>query len=368
MSVSHASGTNDLPSRTVRILHISDIHLTNFCVSDRHEAVNAGKLRQFLQRLQDPVRERVKKSLLITSDLNVTMRLARWIVENTASFDMAVISGDLADSGSNDEMDLAREFVGKKKTTINPASPSQTIPGSGRQANPTIATLSEHDIPIVLFPGNHDHFASKFARFQNRSSKTMWYRDTARRFEVPPSGSGGRVVEYRFARDRDGNICPTKDGVSPSDSFAILTIDFAIGKSMGRWPSSPAGFVGQGRVRKADLVEVVDRTVRTQKTMPVLWATHFSPEPLQLEPHKNVRKSLRLIGSEHFELAAKELKIPLVFAGHTHQFLDLTGVAGYPNTARAASAGCLPTKYAPDSQTGIQIVTFDLSTTKLHFL
>ena len=342
----------------IRILHISDVHVTRLDEILRYEMMASGPLQRFMARVERGYRDALKAVYLNSSDPSILTRLTAWMLRSVAEFDLVTISGDLADSGSADDLALARRFI------FGPASRDYPHETAARPGQPSIGTIAglPRRIPVVLFPGNHDHFASELLRVQSPSEKTSWYRQVAKRFEEWVSQNGERALEYQFAVDEKGNLVPRGKAGPNSERFAMIVADFAIDRTAGRAPDSVFGHVSQGRVVRSDLDQIVERTKETGETMPVIWAMHFAPEPGELgPPEEPVREVLKLIDSDQLEAAACDLNVPVILAGHTHRYLDLTKSSDRPNLARVASAACRLPHLDGVAQTGVQIISFDIA-------
>lgn len=336
----------------VRILQISDLHLTRLDEARRHEYLQSSYAKKLFSLAEEQYHSILRKILLNSSDSSILFRLTDWMVRNSDSYDLILITGDLADSGSENDMRLARAFV-EGPVDLGVLANNATTIGTGQV--PTIAAIQNK--PIVLLPGNHDHFISEKLRLQYPSQKTHWYQSIGARYgwELDPNS---RISEYRFSIG-EGNLLTSYD--ENQESFAIVCADFAVDSSMDRVPLDVVGFLSQGRVGQQDLSELVTRTKSAQELMPVFWACHFAPEPLK--PGQPIPGMLNLIDSANLEQVAKDFEIPAVFSGHTHQYLDLLSDQNHPNLVRAASAGCCVPELEQDAQTGVQVTTVEFLAT-----
>lgn len=242
---------------TVRLLHLSDLHLA------------ARKKRLRSSRFDPAVLEELARCAYFLRD----------------HYDAFLVSGDLGDSGEMDDLERAFDFLYAN------AQPSNTPWLSARQ-KPTLQAAGK---PIFLLPGNHDRYQS-------------W----------PGGDPAGGNFDTIFSRDWLGGLggvqgIPLPDKDEPF--IWILFADFTLARKEdaarleGKW--------GQGYVYDSRLESLVSRTKAAQaKNAAVVWALHFAPE---FEDHYPLKESLRLLSANSLMRDAQALNVRHIFCGHTHQ-------------------------------------------------
>ena len=132
---------------TFRFFHISDLHL-----SSRYESwanpVSGSVTDIKLSVLKNLFKVR---SLFYPSTYSKDVSIAayEYIIQRADQADALIVTGDLATTGSDDDLKSALNyFLGKEGVVWNPNS---RIP----------AALVESEINVVLMPGNHDRYHGK---------------------------------------------------------------------------------------------------------------------------------------------------------------------------------------------------------------
>jgi 3',5'-cyclic AMP phosphodiesterase CpdA len=350
--------------RPIRILHVSDLHLAEqpqrHSILDRSTAVKAairnlvasvvkdailagqpGHIKAALKNLLDDksisalvdalshidrekVNERIDAALKTTmesdfsfeafvvqtlKDLTIASSynsgaldcLCNFVEDEEDNLDAIIITGDLATTGFDADLEKGRIF----------------LEGTGLFEQ----TISHAKAPKMLLPGNHDR-----------------YIYTGRGFLFAPGGTrfdqilqnhwSGPIRAYGAIRD------------GKDLSVVVLAADFSLrSKNDCTLPFMKLSRLAQGRVYRWILDDLVKRTqVARQKeradgyTPVTLWAIHFPPSFLYQGASK-VAQTLNdltknLIDEDELVDEAKEHFVDAILAGHTHEPQDYMAGAG----------------------------------------
>ncbi len=200
------------------------------------------------------------------------------------SFDLILMTGDLATTGLHEDLNHALRYVDAPAT-------------NGYRSSGDMPTLKAAGRPTVLLPGNHDRYGSVLARPNcqafNRVFEAYW---------APPPVNGSRsAVQVSLFR-------------SDSERLAIACVDFTL-KCRADSKFEPFGSWGRGRAyqdRLAQLKYVTGQVRKAHDPIAVVWAMHFP----QLHPERKML--LRLIDGAKVARMAHRLGVPFILAGHVH--------------------------------------------------
>jgi 3',5'-cyclic AMP phosphodiesterase CpdA len=292
-----------------KFLHLSDLHLA---LEPNRNALHIGSPQNdILRRL---FRLRLNR-LFGTYSPDLARATAEFVLENQASLDGLLITGDVATTGLEEDLNVAKTFV---------AGP--VIRGvSAMQGRPTLAATS---LPIFLIPGNHDRYATELGA---------------------PGGFGFDNVftEYWGGNSRLNHILFERGEAQ----LAVIGADFSLRSRKEASPPGSLGYLGQGKVDRETLERLVQRTISLQRDysgIGILWAVHFPPNA------PGIPNSLRLLRSVDFIDAAKSLAVTHIISGHIHT--DLTYSVrerGIPITIHCAHTAC---SVSPGDGNGFQIL------------
>jgi len=261
-------------NKTVRLLHISDLHLAKATFS---QSRGRDFWDDWLSR-RNPLCKPAARSLSVA--------VARTAHQYSERFDAILITGDLATTGVRDDLDTALNFL--------EAAPIDGRPWMSAEDEPTLRGVG---CPILLMPGNHDRYRDGFG------------------------SPGGDLFDHVFDRYWSGGqgVHVLKFG----DLLWIVACDLtlAVDEKLSRFD-----FPGKGKVypqRLERLKEETDRLRSGNPSMPVVWAIHFPPRfgrfcgdlsrSAQLE-----LKLLELIDEDLLIAAAREAFVSHLLCGHTH--------------------------------------------------
>jgi len=247
------------------------------------------------------------------------------------SLDAIVITGDIATTGLEHDLEKARIFI---EGPPNPEDPRISEDG--------IATVSGLGVKhIILLPGNHDRYRE--------------WRDPLGLVSLgyTPGNKMFHDVFHRHWRN-DVKITPIeKDGLA----VVICAADF----SLRRWQDArlplPSNWHAQGLVYTNDILpELVSQTqaartdcLRRDLEIVIIWALHFPPA------FPNASSVMKLLDEQHVIAAANECEVAFILAGHTHKQV------AYPLPNSSAYVFCAGSASQADVEEGnyCQIISID---------
>lgn len=300
---------------SINILHASDLHI---CVHDQ--------LRSPLDRLRDlpdpwdislrGISEKARllpefaeawwnKMAVSSYDPETLRALAKFIYDHARAkedeegnkiiesgedkLDAVVLTGDLATTGSHDDIELVAKFL------RSPASYKCRYKSAERHYRGP--TLSAVKIPIICLPGNHDRFLGldDFKPGSDEFDKQLFdYRDPPfREHELTAPITGGKQLRV-----------------------VVLAVDFTLEQSYHC--QGEFGWLAQGcaytdrRKALANRTEKIKNTAGDDELLCIIWAMHFPP----MFPHYPHHS--RLLAEENVVRAANRTGVKAILAGHTH--------------------------------------------------
>jgi DNA repair exonuclease SbcCD nuclease subunit len=211
--------------------------------------------------------------------LPVLKAVAEFAFSKRKELDAIVISGDLSDDGERENLDKAKEFV-DARARFRHLSESRF---------PTLGWCSQHDVRVLLLPGNHD------------------------RFNGPLRLPGGTIFDDVFQPHWHKGIGGVQAAVikKKTECLALVFADFCVPKLR----KAPQGVWGQGLVGDNSLSNLESMTESLQLALPtaaILWILHFPPF---LEGEWR----FRLRGASKVLDAAARLGIKHIISGHLHR-------------------------------------------------
>jgi 3',5'-cyclic AMP phosphodiesterase CpdA len=212
--------------------------------------------------------------------------------EKRNSLDSVLITGDIATTGLDYDLERALQFI-EGKPDAHDARVTFGFP-----------TISGAGLPILLLPGNHDR-----------------YKLLLRRLGYAP---GSRKFHQMFGRHWQGDVKTssiTKGGLV----VGVIAADFSLRKWRdAEWPDVVVNSYAQGKVYSDILDELVDATDTFHAnnagadSVFVIWAAHFPPLSTNTESY------MKLVGGEQVVHSANECGVSLILSGHTHDPFELS--------------------------------------------
>lgn len=299
-----------------RIGHASDLHLSR--ISDRLNPILAPTAdtlaKKSLSAFRAILKNRSWHAGFYPSTFNpdVAVELLRTLAKDFTSLDALVVTGDLATTGNDDDVAIARDyFFGKIPPDWNPASfyPSLT---------------DSLPFPLVTLPGNHDRY------------ETIALLPTSKAFERHFSDT------WDFGRQHVYGIDGVSDRVKlfalqkGTDALVVVLADLSLesrSSGEGVW-----GWIGQGLATAEIVGDLVKSTefVREQASeggvgAAFVWAVHFPPS------FPNNGADLELLNSSELVGAAHDCGVHALLTGHTHRELEYSLKRDRPRDIDAAS-------------------------------
>lgn len=277
------------------LLHISDLH---FSIQERARDPRAAIRALFRGQPLEHLR------LFSGHDPEIVESIAHFAYHNRAGFDSIVISGDLATTGSPDDLNSVSKFIRHPPSVAyhdSTGSPTLTAPAK----------------QIVLLPGNHDRYYPWSGNpgnpnFDHWFQDHWWVRQGSQRMGNILSRGGASLIlvgaDLTLQRNDDGDL-------------------FFIGR------------FGRGRVTERVIAQLVSETQLARKDYPtsaVIWVLHFEPSAEDL--------TLRLCDSHGLLAdAVRQSQPTAILCGHTHLPSRQVDFAGVPVFICGTTSQC----YAP---------------------
>ena len=307
---------------TVRILHASDLHISidrNMVSSidhfshlrDQHN-LNLWTLAKLARELYRGFRKKMTAS---SYDSVVLKRLALFIYDNAKKkykgdrlltengsdkIDAVVITGDLATTGSANDIGAVSEFLH--------SSPSSRQPYLNSKQEATLAAVAS---PVWYLPGNHDRFEP--TRSWIRVGKFLFPK-----FFDPGGTLFDKLIDFKSDPVHVLGVVEDSSN-SPSIRVVLIAADFSLkqfGDHEGLYGWLAQGLIDDQILQKLEYTTEAQRAEHNENhagTLCVLWAIHFPPG----FPH--ISGTNRLLKEELLIDKAKQLGVSAILAGHTHE-------------------------------------------------
>ena len=273
-----------------RLVHLSDMHFAtspNLLPSPLQEgklvqAIREGFLRLGYQPTDDEFR--TNGTHPATHAGRAARHLARFVRTTLTQADphIFVVSGDVSATGSEEDLDDAREYL--------LAVPR--LNWSSDLGKPLVGIASEK---LIVLPGNHDRYEGRLllpggVAFDTTFS-THWN----------PSSACGRVQTQIFRAN--------------GEALIIASADLTLGSVADGSP--PAyGYIGTGRAYPQTIAALAEQTeaMRIENdTSAVVWVIHYPPL------FAGINASLSLHDDQLLADAAETAGVAVILCGHTHE-------------------------------------------------
>jgi 3',5'-cyclic AMP phosphodiesterase CpdA len=309
---------------SINILHASDLHI---CVHNQlrspidrfHDLENPWNtslsgVTEKLRLVPDFALAWWKKMAASSYDPETLQALAEFIYNNSRSkldeagkeifetgenkLDAVVFTGDLATTGSYDDIKLVANFL---RSSSSPKCPYKSADKYYRGP-----TLSAVKIPILCLPGNHDRFIGLHD----------FHRKLPIVFQPGSEEFDKQLTDYRSSRLRELELS-TSVAHDKTLRVVVMAIDFTLEDLYDC--KGDFGWLAQGRAytdrRKllGDRADELQKTKRDDEYLCIIWAMHFPPRFPHYPDHS------RLLGEENVIRAANRTGVRAIIAGHTHE-------------------------------------------------
>lgn len=223
------------------------------------------------------------------------------IDDGEEKLDAVILTGDLATTGSRDDIEMVAKFLRAK---FNAKYPHKSQEDDYRGA-----TLSAVKIPVLYLPGNHDRYIPTRERYKGIIPKFF-----------TPGGLNFDQMLFDYSRR---SVCEVELTTDISQNNRLRVVILAADFTLKHFDDHEGfcGWLAQGKAYSHLCQEMIHRTesLREQKRedeiLCVLWAIHFPPD------YPGCREHSKLLGSEEFINAANRTGVNAVLAGHTHEQL-----------------------------------------------
>jgi 3',5'-cyclic AMP phosphodiesterase CpdA len=278
---------------SVTLLHISDLHISSVPAIPEINRRSPGNLINT-----------VSKGIFAASHSNSKLgAIVNLVNAEQKKLDAIVITGDIATTGLDHDLNKALEFV-DGPPPISGGSISGGVPFLGSLSTPigSLPTLMGTHLPIFLLPGNHDRYKHLLGG--------LGYAPGGRNFH---KWFGGYWTD-----DVNVNVVTKEDF-----AVGVIAADFSLrGRGDSKRPKSKNSYA-QGKVypdilQKLKNVTQSFKDENTEKDIFIIWAIHFPP----VNPH--IRSYMKLIGDDSLVALANRLGVALILSGHTHNPFELS--------------------------------------------
>jgi predicted MPP superfamily phosphohydrolase len=267
-----------MTNQTVRVLHASDLHFG--------QTGNKVGIIEWWAAVRGGANLFPLPTLISSHSDDCVNALADFAFANEAYYDVLLLTGDLATTGSRADLRRAYGFLTAARTR-------------GYMSGPRRPTLHGLKRPIQVLPGNHDRYGDLAypgnSRFDGNSRH--------------PYFSGYWKVGQRAQLL----------WLEPNTQWlALIGVDFTLakndlGEAVGPHKLIP-GYLGQGRVYRGRLQDLIRITASVRQTNPdcaVVWVLHFEPA--------SADDSLQLLDpAGRFAQAIQGNNVAAILCGHTH--------------------------------------------------
>jgi hypothetical protein len=297
-----------------RLLHSSDLH-----VAFRQERIGVVDYWQSGLRSPRSLR-RVRRTSSYSPDL--LDGLIELVYRQGDRFDAVLLSGDLATTGKEEDLEQARSCIDGN------AGAHWSSSHSSERPRPEVAShraLKGAGRPILLLPGNHDRYRSVLP----------W----------PLFKPGGTLFDeyfghyWKVGQGVQGWVSPAKEGAR----LGLVSADLSLWK--GDNTVGPIDSLGQGKAY-ADVIaglETLTNELRDEDPgLGLLWVVHFPPA------NPDIDNSLGLLDGEVLIKAAHEKRISHILSGHTHFPRPYIATSPDGSTVKVLCAGTATQEFAPD--------------------
>lgn len=277
--------------------------------------------------------------------------LLKHLISQMSGLDALIVSGDLATTGRNEDLKIARAFFdGDMPNEWNPFSSLEF------DSPPTLMNNSTHC--VVSVPGNHDRYDNILAKPGNRGFERHFgdHWDFGRGHASQLAGSSNRVRRVIRSKEDSALILCLGD--------CSLNSPEEVDGFSGRWGQ---GVVTSQIIKDFELVTRKSREeVSSNGLIPyIVWVIHFPPE------FPNLANDLKLIDGNSLVLAAERCGVDMILSGHTHKALGYKvhgQIRSIPVYCCGSATGLSPGKVYEYSRLKVRVSKAETSVSATNFV
>ncbi len=281
-------------SNTIRICHISDLHLSETPNEQSYKEVfSFYKCRK----------KRESKGVFTTYQLDKMYALCEFVNNNTELFDIILITGDISSSASIDDLTTTKEHIIKENTNYGNWYHNSSVKG--------VIPCIKHP-HIFLLPGNHD-------RIIPINVSTYQYSDYFNSVFIDfwnPTGNSKRIDLSKISGLEN----------SKKDIY-LLKVDFSLKQEDLKLQN-----VGKGKVYDEILNELNKILCKLRELNEKFILTFHYPPKLD-----GLSKLLELLDEDKLISLLNQYNIKIIFTGHSHfgtqKIIDGTNIQNLCNDA-----------------------------------
>lgn len=252
---------------TIRLLHISDLHICRFL-----------NIRQISKRDRSALKAVIKHiTFAPASSPGRLTQFLRFLRQKRETLDGVIITGDIATTGRNFDLQKASNVI---KNRLDPIG-----------------------VDLCLLPGNHDRW-TPYRKGHDSAIFSIGY---------DPGGTDFHSIFSDYWGPGDVSTFPIQKG-----DFKVVTIAADLSLRSKR-DAEVWRFInkhGQGKVYDDILVELEKATLHaienSKGTLAVVWAIHFPPFC------EDIASDMSLLNEKLLLEKADELGVSVILAGHSH--------------------------------------------------
>jgi Icc-related predicted phosphoesterase len=265
-------------------LHLTDLHFCQEPLRKYAPQLLKRSWNEIIDTIGEQRRDLGLSSFFLPAsyDPEIAKGVAQFCYDWSGAVDGIIITGDLATTGLTVDIKVAEQFIKQ------PAF-------SGFLSADRFPTLASLELPIHLFPGNHDRYINNFGK--------------------PGSNYFDFVFDSYMDKNKKSKFVGSWVSEKEEVQLAFVHADFCLRARSGA--SFPRRYMsyGQGRVYDDVLEDLKNETVAIRSELGqvhVVWLVHFAP-------YDCGTASLRLIDHQKLLDAAEALDVRVTICGHTHQ-------------------------------------------------
>lgn len=269
-----------------RVLHASDFHFS-IEPNRRHWFRRISRKFEDCPETPEPTSTRYRGYGFCSYHPSVAQQVAEFAYRNASYLDAIVCSGDLATSGTTEDLTAAKDFI---------FSVCKTKFVNGRLQ----PTLQGSMLPILIMPGNHDRYADSDGNSGSANFDLVF--DSYWQTEHVPR------IQTLELQKQNQKLC-------------FISADFCLKKSSDA-AGRPKMFAKRGQGKCYD--DVLDNLVKTTNSIKdnddatfVVWVLHFPPID-------EAGEFLKLIDVDKFIKSVNDHNIKLILSGHLHKSINTT--------------------------------------------